>query len=103
MVLYNVTIVLEPSIKTEWETWMKTVHIPDVMATGFFLEYKMSRVIDQNNPDDSTYAIQYLCKSMEALEDYQKNYSPKLQAEHTRKYNGKFGAFRTLLKVLSKG
>lgn len=102
MVLYNVTIVLDPTIKTEWEEWMKTVHIPDVMATGFFLEYKMSRVIDQNNPDDSTYAIQYLCKSMEALEDYQLNHAPKLQAEHTNRYSGKFGAFRTLLKVLSK-
>mgnify|MGYP002347735554 CR=1 FL=1 len=34
--LYNVTIKVESDIHHEWLEWMKTVHIPDVMATNSF-------------------------------------------------------------------
>ena len=103
MVLYNVTIVLEPSITEDWKTWMMEVHIPDVMATGCFKEYKMSQVKDDRNPDQTTFAVQYLCESHEVLDRYQKQYAPKLQVEHTNRYKGKFGAFRTLLDVIAMG
>lgn len=103
MVLYNVTIVLEPSIKEDWLKWMQEVHIPDVMATGCFKEYKISKVIDDRNPDQTTFAIQYLCESHEVLDQYQKEHAPKLQADHTNRYKGKFGAFRTLLDVIDMG
>lgn len=104
MVLYNVTIVLEhKDLKDEWTQWMQRVHIPEVMATGLFLEYKMSQVLDERNPDGTTFAIQYLCKDMDTLKNYEQNHAPALQAKHTQRYSGKFGAFRTLLKVLDQG
>lgn len=103
MVLYNVTIVLEPAIKDSWIKWMKEVHIPDVMATDCFKEYKMSQVLDERNPDQTTFAIQYLCESHEKLEYYQKRFAVALQQEHTKKFSGQFGAFRTLLDVLDMG
>jgi len=103
MVLYNVTIVLEPSIKADWLQWMKATHIPAVMATGCFKEYKMSQVIDDRNPDQTTFAIQYLCESHEVLNKYQKEHAPALQADHTKRYAGKFGSFRTLLDVIEMG
>ncbi len=103
MVLYNVTIVLEPAIKDDWIKWMKEVHIREVMATGCFKEYKMSQVIDDRNPDQTTFAIQYLCESHETLDYYQQKHAPALQAAHTKRYSGKFGAFRTLLNVIEMG
>lgn len=103
MVLYNVTIVLDPSVKDDWLKWMQEVHIPDVMATGCFLEYKLSKVQDDRNPEQTTFAIQYLCKSHEILDEYQKKHAPALQADHTKRYAGKFGGFRTLLDVVSMG
>jgi len=103
MVLYNVTIVLEPSIKADWLQWMRATHIPAVMATGCFKEYKMSQVIDDRNPDQTTFAIQYLCESHEVLNNYQKEHAPALQADHTNRYSGKFGSFRTLLDVIEMG
>lgn len=98
MILYNVTVNIDEDVHDDWLDWMKSVHIPDVMNTGLFLEAKISRILAEEEGGRS-YAIQYLCESMEIYEQYQSVFAPSLQADHTNRYKGKFVAFRTLLRV----
>lgn len=99
MILYNVTINIDHEVHDDWLRWMKESHIPDVMATGLFIENKIARIMAEEQGGKS-YSIQYLLKSMDEYEVYQKEHAPRLQAEHTARYDGKFGAFRTLLHVI---
>ena len=63
MILYNVTVSLvDQSIHQDWLKWMKEIHIPEVMDTGYFLDNKICRLLVE---DEITYAIQYACKDME--------------------------------------
>lgn len=98
MILYNVTVSIDPQISSNWLKWMRETHIPDVMNTGHFTESRISRVHGEEE-GGVTYAITYVSPSQESLEEYEKNHAPKLQAEHSEKYAGKFAAFRTLLTV----
>lgn len=100
MIIYNVTVIIDESVHDEWIGWMKEVHIPDVMKTGKFLNNKICRVLDAEEEGGLTYAIQYTAKDRKDYEDYQANFAPALQAGHTQKYAGKFGAFRTLLEIV---
>ena len=101
MIIYSVTVNVEPDIHDDWKDWMVSKHIPDVMATGFFVEHRMSRVLTtQEDETGHTYNIQYTCESMETLENYQEQHAPALQQEHTSRYEGKFVAFRTLLELV---
>lgn len=100
MIIYNVTIIIDQSVHDEWLNWMKEVHIPEVMKTGKFLNNKICRLIDAEEEGGLTYAIQYTAESLMKYEEYVKNHADELQKEHTEKYAGKFGAFRTLLKVV---
>lgn len=99
MIIYNVTVKVENNVHDEWFSWMKTVHIPDVLKTGKFLENKMCKVL-VDDTDGITYSIQYTAKDMETLEAYFEQDAPALQAEHTTRYKDKFVAFRTLLEVV---
>ncbi len=45
MILYNVTISIDPEVHQEWLAWMKEVHIPDVLKTGMFRENKIEDII----------------------------------------------------------
>jgi hypothetical protein len=99
MIIYNVTINIDDDVRDEWIKWMKEVHIPEVMGTGHFTEYKMCKVL-VNEDSGTTYSIQYTCTSMDELEAYQKNHAPELQQKTKNKYEGKFVAFRTLLEVI---
>jgi hypothetical protein len=101
MIIYNVTVNLEDDIHTDWLNWMKTIHIRDVMATGYFLEISFAKVLStQADETGHTYAIQYLCNAMSDLDEYQEKCAAPLQEEHAKRYQGKFVAFRTLLEVV---
>ena len=99
MILYNVTVKILNEVNLDWLNWMKTVHIPDVMNTGLFVENKICRIIEED-PDGTTYAIQYFCKDMDTFMKYQNEYAKELQKEHTQRYDGKYVAFRTLMEVV---
>lgn len=98
-VLYNVTLSVDKDIHHEWLEWMKEVHIPDVMRTGFFLENRICR-IHAYEEGGITYAVQYICHSMEDLDEYQKNFAPALQEAHNQRYASKVVAFRTVLEII---
>lgn len=98
MIVYSVTLKVDLDISIEWLDWMKTKHIPDVLATKKFVDYKMLRILAEDEQDGITYNIQYRAESMSDYFDYQADFAPALQVEHTEKYGEKVLAFRTLLK-----
>ena len=99
MILYNVTISIDAAAEEEWLQWMKEIHIPDVMNTGFFIDNKICRIHAEEEGGKS-YSIQYLAKSWNEYNQYQDQFALKLQQEHTLKVSGKFAAFRTILEVV---
>lgn len=101
MILYNITVSVENSVAEEWLTWMTEIHIPEVMATGYFLRNQICRLLNEVENGATTYAVQYNCRSLEDLEEYQRDHAPELQAKHTKRYGEKSLAFRTMLEVVA--
>lgn len=101
MIFYNVTIKILPDAANDWEKWMKTSHIPDVLATGFFKWARFSRLLSLDTEDGITYSIQYSCNSMKELHNYQAKFSQKLQQEHSEKFKEKFVAFRSVMEEIA--
>lgn len=101
MILYNVTVSIDPEISKEWLIWMRTKHIPDVMNTGCFIEARISRVHGEEE-GGMTFAIAYLAKDQVEMDRYNAEFAGALQAEHGMRYNGRFAAFRTMLTVLDE-
>ncbi len=103
-IIYNVTCSVEESIKAEWLTWMRTVHIPEVLQTGLFEGHKFLRVIgaleDAQKEEGGTYAIQYTLESIEKFLQYAQDHAPALRAKTEAKYGEKIMAFRTLLEEM---
>jgi len=101
MILYNVTTKVENSIHDEWLKWMQEVHILDVMKTGMFIENKLCRMLSNKEPDGVTYAVQYLCKDMKTIHEYEVKFSQPLRAAYKQKYEGKYVVFRSVMEVIS--
>jgi hypothetical protein len=99
MIIYNVTINIEDDVHLEWVEWMKNEHIPRVMATGYFLDNRMCRLMVEEETGTS-YTIQYTLKNMADYEEYQNLHAPSLQKEVLDKYRDKFVAFRSLMEVV---
>jgi hypothetical protein len=99
MIIYNVTVVIDEDVSEEWLKWMQEIHIPEVMASGKFIDGKLSRILAEEEGGKS-YSVQYLCSDMESYEAYKRGDAPALQKKIDARFAGKYVAFRTLLNVL---
>lgn len=98
--LYRVNVTLtDPTIDDDWATWMRDIHIPEVMETGCFTSVRMAKQIEPD-VDNPTYAIEYHAAGDEIFARYQRDHAPALQKDHTQRYQGKFQASRTVHHVV---
>jgi|TARA_B110000093_G_C12816127_1_gene344871 hypothetical protein len=81
---------------------MMNDHIPAVMDTGHFRDYKLCRV-QGDEQGGETFAVQYLAHSTESFHAYNSDCAPALQEDFNKKWGSKAAAFRTILPVLFEG
>ncbi|MEM9325956.1 MAG: DUF4286 family protein [Bacteroidota bacterium] len=102
MLVYNVTVNIDPDVEEEWKVWMKDVHIPEVLATNRFNGSKFLKLLTESpEATGATYAIQYFAATIDDVEQYLNHDAAALQKDHTDKFGSKFVAFRTLLEEVS--
>ena len=101
MYIYNVTISIDESIQKEWLSWIG-IHIQEVLATGKFIEAKLTKVLVEEKTGGINYSIQYTAQSKEKLNAYYKKDAPKLRKDSLNKFSNKMHSFRTELKVIKQ-
>jgi len=98
MLLYNVTIGIDREIADEWLVWMKTKHIPDILATGKFVDYKIYMIMHDEDEPTISYSVQYFANSLDDVSAYLEQHEPVLGQELRARYRDRHVAFRTLLE-----
>jgi hypothetical protein len=84
--LYTVWFEIDPAVETEWEKWMRTVHVPEAVRAGRFIG---ARVFSVREGGTFKRAVIYEAKDLAAIrayiegpgkairEDYQKHFGEK--------------------------
>ena len=71
MIIYSVTVTIRKDAESDWLRWMKEIHIPYVMNTGYFFDWQIQKLIlPENSIDEITYVINYLAQSFEKYQQY---------------------------------
>lgn len=100
MIIYNVTIKVTHEIAQDWVNWMKNEHMPDLMSTGLFTNYRLSRLLEQDETDGITYSAQYFCNTLEDYRSYITHHAELMRNKGFRKFGDQFAAFRTIMEVI---
>lgn len=100
MIVYNISIKIKSGIEKEWIEWQKKEHIPEVMASGQFTGYKFYRLLEQDDPDEITYVVQYFASSIEKYQHYIKHTASTLRQKAFDRWGNQFIAFRSLMQVV---
>lgn len=98
--IYNVTIKVDNTIATEWYQWLVQEHIPDVMATNCFESYRVVKLLELEDAEGPTFAIQYQLASRQDYLNYLELHAATLQARSHERWGNRFIAFRTLMEVV---
>lgn len=101
MFIYNVTLKIDHGIQADWLQWMNEQHIPAVMNTGCFEKFVFVRLLDTDETEGPTYAVQYYALSRAQYNRYIELYADKLRKEATSRWGDRFVAFRTLMEVVN--
>lgn len=100
MIIYNVTSKVDHSIAEDWLSWLQQEHIPEVIATGCFTHARVLRLLEVDETDGLTYAIQYHAESKALYNRYIREFSPELRKKGTEKWGEKFIAFRSVMEIV---
>ncbi|HET6993500.1 MAG TPA: DUF4286 family protein [Chitinophagaceae bacterium] len=100
MIVYNISMKVDLSIEKEWVAWQKNEHIPDIMATGQFTDYKFYRLLEEEN-DAATYVIQYFAPDIQHYNKYMDSFAVGLRKKAFDKWGNKFIAFRSVMQVVN--
>ena len=100
MIIFNVTTHVSHTIKEAWEEWMKQKHIPEIMEKGCFVKYQFVQLLDIDESDGVTFAIQFYAESMASYTLYVENFAPALREDSLKNWGNEAIAFRSLMKVL---
>jgi hypothetical protein len=101
MIIYNVTIKVDPSIAEQWLDWMRSEHIPAMMATGCFERAVVLKLLELDESEGPTYAFQYTAKDKEVYDHYLDTYSVRMRNESFARWGDKFIAFRSVMEVVN--
>jgi hypothetical protein len=100
MILYNVTINIEPDVHEEWLEWMQEAYIPHLLTSGLILDNKILRLLYEIENAGITYAFQYYLKNVEDCQKLEIEFINPIQKELSKKFHNKFVDFTTLLEVI---
>ena len=101
MYIYNVTINIQEDAHDEWVEWMKTEHIPEMLETGKFTKALMTKVLVKEEMGGMTYSVQFTADSKDMLQKYYDENAKEMRSR-SKKFEGKFVAFRTELQIVSE-
>ena len=96
MIIYCVEVKIHAEAEAEWLAWMRDIHIPEVVQTGCFSGCQIYKVIDSDQ-SESTFVMQYHCRSLEDYQRYRDRFAPALQKKHSDRFAQRFSASRQLL------
>lgn len=99
--VYNVTIKVDESIHNDWLKWIKDEHIDDMVNTGCFTEAKVLRLLEIDDSEGPTYAIQFIAKSKAQYNLYIEKFATAMRQKSFDKWGNKFIAFRSVMEVIN--
>ncbi len=101
MIIYNVTTKVDSAIQHQWLKWLKEEHITDMINTGCFTKVNILRLLETDDTDGPTYAIQYYAESKALYNLYIEKFAGIMRQKSIDKWSGQFIAFRSVMQVVN--
>ncbi len=100
MIIYNITTKVANTIAVDWLHWLQQEHIPAITATGYFTHATILRLLEVDDTEGPTYAVQYFCESLDHYEKYLHEHADDLRQEAFNQWGNQFISFRSVMHIV---
>jgi hypothetical protein len=100
MIIYNITTKVHSAIAKEWLQWLKDIHLKEILDTGCFKDFKIVKLLEMDEEEGPTYALQLYADSKAIYNQYVENSAGKMRQAAFDKWGDKFISIRTVMQVV---
>jgi hypothetical protein len=100
VIIYNQTVQVENGIVGDWLHWIVNEQAPRMVATNCFTKFTVLKLLEQDDAENSTFAIQYFSKDINDFRQYENEFAEQLNKESFAKWGDKIFTFSTTMKVV---
>lgn len=101
MIIYNITTKIAWHIHDEWKEWLFNAQLPEIMSTGLFEHYQFVRLLEVDDEDGPTYALQLYSASVENIDAYREKHLDEIERQEHTIWGNDIISFRSLMKVIN--
>lgn len=96
MIAYEVTVEVDEDLVERYLEFMRTRHIPAILATGCFSHAEFNRATE------TRFRQRYLADTLADLERYLERHAPALRADYDREFSGGTRLTREIWEELNR-
>ncbi len=100
-ILYNITMQVEKQLLDDWLSWIQLEHIPGIMDTGCFIKHQVLRLMNNNQQDEQTFAIQYFASTIYKFNQFEENFLEQELKKISDKWNTSVMYFTTVMEIVN--
>lgn len=100
MIVYNITCKVRWEILEGWLSWELKEQVPAILATGLFDDYRLYRLLEQDEEEGPTFVFQFLTSSRERYLRFSSEFETGLKQAGWDKWGDGVIALRTLMESM---
>lgn len=101
MIIYNITTLVSWPIHEEWKEWLISEYLPELMTTKLFSHFQVVRLIEVNEEEGPTYAVQLYLKNASDFALYRDNHLERFQEKEKNAWGDYATSFASLMEVIN--
>lgn len=101
MIIYNITTLVSWAIHDDWREWLLNEYIPELMETELFSHFQVVRLMEVNEDEGPTYAVQLYLKNTSDFQYYRHKHLRKFQQKEKDAWGDYATSFASLMEVIN--
>ena len=101
MIIYNITTLVSWPVHEDWREWLMNEYLPALMDTQLFSHFRIVRLLEVNEDEGPTYAVQLYLKNISDFKSYREKHLRKFQQKEKDAWGDYATSFASLMEVIN--
>lgn len=101
MIILNTTTIVTWNIHEPWKQWMLEEQIPAILSTGLCSHVQMVRLLEVEEQEGPTYAVQLYVKTASLLNEYKEKHLERFSLIEQNRWGDDTYSFLSVMEVIN--
>lgn len=101
MIIYNITTQVSWEIHDRWLLWIREQQVPLLMKTELFSHYQLVRLLEVDEHEGPTYALQLYVQKDRSIEEFRSDHMQVFSANEIAMWGDHAFSFSSLMEVIN--